>query len=98
MANQLNSDQVSRVASLARLELAPEETEKLKSQLNDILEQFARLQELDTEEVEPTSHSIPMRNVFRDDIAGKSLPREAATQNAPGKRDGNFIVPQIVEV
>lgn len=98
MANQLSSDQVSRVAALARLELTVEETEKLKSQLNDILKQFGRLQKLDTDDIEPTWHSIPMQNVFREDAAGESLPRDSATQNAPGKRDGNFIVPQIVEV
>jgi aspartyl-tRNA(Asn)/glutamyl-tRNA(Gln) amidotransferase subunit C len=97
MANQLTTQDVAQVASLARLELSTDETERLRGQLNDILEQFARLQELDTTDVEPTSHSIPMRNVFRDDVAKPSLPREAATKNAPEKRDGNFIVPQIVD-
>ncbi len=97
MANQLTTQDVAQVASLARLELTTDETERLRGQLNDILEQFARLQELDTTDVEPTSHSIPMRNVFREDIAKPSLPRDAATKNAPEKRDGNFIVPQIVD-
>ena len=97
MANQLTAQNVAQVAALARLELSGDEQERMKSQLNDILEQFSRLQELDTDGVEPTSHSLPMRNVFRDDIARTSLPRDAATRNAPEKRDGNFIVPQIVE-
>ena len=97
MANQLTTQDVAQVASLARLELTTDETERLRGQLNDILEQFARLQELDTTDVEPTSHSIPMRNVFREDIAKPSLPRDAAPKNAPKKRDGNFIVPQIVD-
>lgn len=97
MANQLTTADVAQVASLARLELSTDEQERLKSHLNDILEQFARLQELDTTNVAPTSHSIPMRNVFRDDVARPSLPRDAATKNAPEKRDGNFIVPQIVD-
>ncbi|HEY3333228.1 MAG TPA: Asp-tRNA(Asn)/Glu-tRNA(Gln) amidotransferase subunit GatC [Capsulimonadaceae bacterium] len=97
MANQLTGADVAQVASLARLELSNDEQERLKGQLNDILEQFARLQELDTTNVEPTSHSIPMRNVFREDVARPSLPRDAATKNAPEKRDGNFIVPQIVD-
>jgi aspartyl-tRNA(Asn)/glutamyl-tRNA(Gln) amidotransferase subunit C len=98
MANQLTSEGVARVAALARLELSQEETSRLETQLNDILEQFARLQELDTENVEPTSHSIPLCNVFRKDVVGASLSRDDATSNAPGKRDGNFIVPQVVEV
>ena len=97
MADQLTLEQVSRVAFLARLELNDEEKTRLTHDLNDILGQFERLQELDTENVAPTSHSIPLQNVLREDIARPSLSRDAATQNAPEKRDGNFIVPQIVE-
>ncbi len=97
MAIRLTGDDVAKVADLARLELSSEETTRLTSQLNDILVQFARLQELDTDGVDPTAHSIPMRNVFREDEVRPSLPREAATMNAPERRDGNFIVPQIVE-
>ena len=97
MANKLTAHDVAQVAALARLELSTEEQEKLESHLNDILEQFARLQELDTQGVEPTSRSSSVRNVFRDDAVVASLPRDAATRNAPEKRDGNFIVPQIVD-
>jgi aspartyl-tRNA(Asn)/glutamyl-tRNA(Gln) amidotransferase subunit C len=97
MSNQLSTEDVAKVANLARLELSLDEQERLKSHLNGILDQFARLQELDTTGVELTSHSLPMRNVFREDVAGVSLPREDATRNAPEKRDGNFIVPQIVD-
>lgn len=97
MADQLTLDQVSRVAFLARLELNDQEKTRLTHDLNDILAQFSRLQELDTDNVAPTSHSIPLENVFREDRARPSLPREDATRNAPEKRDGNFIVPQIVE-
>lgn len=97
MAAQLTLEEVSKVAQLARLELTQEEKERLTTELNDIMNQFARLQELDTTDVPPTSHSIPLQNVFRKDEIGVSLPREKATQNAPEKRDGNFIVPQIME-
>jgi len=97
MSNQLTATDVAKVAALARLELSAGEQERMKSQLNDILDQFSRLQELDTETIEPTSHSLPMRNVFREDVSRPSLPRDAATRNAPEKRDGNFIVPQIVD-
>ncbi|MDR3710394.1 MAG: Asp-tRNA(Asn)/Glu-tRNA(Gln) amidotransferase subunit GatC [Capsulimonadaceae bacterium] len=97
MATQLTTQDVAKVAALARLELSADEQERMKYQLNDILDQFLSLQELDTQDVEPTSHSLPMRNVFREDAARPSLPREAATRNAPEKRDGNFIVPQIVD-
>ncbi len=93
----LSPEEVARVAFLARLELTSDETARLTTDLNGILAQFARLQELDTEGVPPTSHSLPLQNVLRDDVARPSLPREAATANAPEKRDGNFIVPQIME-
>ena len=97
MAEQLTMEQVSRVAFLARLELSETETLRLTTELNGILGQFERLQELDTNGIPPTSHSLPLQNVFRDDEIRPSLSREAATANAPEKRDGNFIVPQIME-
>lgn len=97
MASQLTVDEVTRVAKLARLELSQEEKQRLTSDLNNILDQFARLQELDTTDVPATSHSIPLQNVFRDDVPRECLPRDKATGNAPEKRDGNFIVPQIME-
>ena len=97
MAQQLTIEEISRVAFLARLELTDEEKGRLTDQLNDIMVHFARLQELDTENTPPTSHTLPLTNVFRDDSSRPCLPREAATANAPEKRDGNFIVPQIVE-
>lgn len=97
MAEQLTLEQVSRVGFLARLELSDAEKTRLTTDLNGILGQFARLQELNTEGVPPTSHSLPLQNVFREDRVQPSLPREAATANAPEKRDGNFIVPQIME-
>ena len=97
MAKQLTPDEVSRVAFLARLELSEDEKARLTTDLNGILSQFARLQELDTQDVSPTSHSLPLQNVFREDEVRPSLSREAATANAPEKRDGNFIVPQIME-
>ena len=97
MTEHLTLEQVSRVAFLARLELSSTETARLTTELNGILGQFERLQELNTEGVPPTSHSLPLQNVFRNDEIRPSLSRDAATANAPQKRDGNFIVPQIME-
>ena len=68
MAEQLTLEQVSRVAFLARLELSQEEKTRLTTDLNGILGQFERLQELDTEGIAPTSHSLPLQNVFREDV------------------------------
>ena len=97
MAEQLTLDEVTRVAFLARLELSDTEKQRLTTERNGILCQVERLQELDTKGSAPTSHSLPLQNVFRDDEIRPSLPREAVTANAPEKRDGNFIVPQIME-
>ncbi len=97
MADQLTLDEVARVAFLARLEISEDEKMRLTTDLNGILGQFARLQELDTQDVPPTSHSLPLQNVLREDTIRPSLPREQATVNATDKRDGNFIVPQIME-
>ncbi len=97
MPSQLSIEEVGRVAHLARLELTDSEKQRLTGQLNDLLAQFSQLRELDTTGVPPTSHPFLLRNVMRDDVARPSLPRDQATQNAPEKRDGNFIVPQIVE-
>src|SRR5437870_9231129 len=68
---------VDRVARLARLELSDEERQRFARQLGSILEYCATLNELDTEHVEPTSHVLTLTNVFRDDVAGTPLPRDA---------------------
>ncbi|MDO8682180.1 MAG: Asp-tRNA(Asn)/Glu-tRNA(Gln) amidotransferase subunit GatC [Armatimonadota bacterium] len=93
----LSREQVEQVAFLARLELTGEEKDKLTGHLNQILEHFHKLQELDTDDVEPTSHVIPVENVFREDKARPSLPVEEALANAPEQQDNCFAVPRIVE-
>src|SRR5713101_7829405 len=95
---KLTLPQVEHVALLARLDLTPEEKTKLTEELNVILDYFEQLQELDTAGVEPTSHAIPMQNVFRTDEVRPSLPREVILAEAPDAREGYFVVPRIVEV
>lgn len=93
----LTPEQIDHVALLARLELTAEEKSKLTRDLNTILHHFERLQELNTEGVPPTSHPIPMQNVFREDEVRPSLPRDQFLAEAPDARDGFFVVPRIVE-
>jgi aspartyl-tRNA(Asn)/glutamyl-tRNA(Gln) amidotransferase subunit C len=95
---KLTLPEVEHVALLARLELTAQEKTKLTEDLNVILEHFERLQELDTTDVEPTSHAIPMQNVFRADEVRPSLPREVILAEAPDAREGYFVVPRVVEV
>lgn len=88
---------VEHVAELARLELTPEERERFSAQLNEILTYIDKLNELDTTQVEPTSHVIPMANVWRDDEVRPSLDRELVLQNAPDTSHFFFKVPRIIE-
>ena len=94
---KITLEEVEHVARLARLALSEEEKEQMRSQLDRILGYIEKLSQLDTSAVEPTSHVIPMTNVFRDDALVPSLPREEALGNAPDRREGFFQVPRIIE-
>lgn len=82
---------------LGRLKLSEEEAEQYTTQLNDILQFVEKLNELDTENVEPTSHVLPMQNVLREDEVRPSLERDKALANAPEQQDGMFRVPAVFE-
>lgn len=92
----LTREDVRKVALLSRLELTDEEIDTQTGPLNDLLKQFEALQKLDVTGIEPTSHSIPVVNVFREDVEVPSLTRDQVLANAPEARDGCFIVPRIV--
>jgi len=87
----LSRADVEHVAFLARLGLTVEELDRLEGQLNHILEQYAKLSELDTSAILPTAQTIELENILRDDIATPSLHQEAVLANAP-LREGDFIV------
>jgi len=93
----LSHEEVRKVALLARLELTDEELEEQVRHINALLEAFQALQALDVTGIEPTSHSIPLSNVLREDAVRPSLPREAVLRNAPEAREGLFVVPRILE-
>lgn len=95
---KLTKAEVEHVSLLARLELTEEEKLRMTDRLNEIMVHFEKMQELDTEEVIPTSHSIPVLNVFREDEVGTSLTAEEATAAAPEVCDDYFVVPQVVEI
>jgi aspartyl-tRNA(Asn)/glutamyl-tRNA(Gln) amidotransferase subunit C len=89
--------EIEHIASLARLELTAEEKRIFASQMNDILDYVGKLNELDTGQIEPTSHVLSLSNVMRDDERGISLPREEALRNAPSRSEKFFRVPKIIE-
>ncbi|WP_336776379.1 Asp-tRNA(Asn)/Glu-tRNA(Gln) amidotransferase subunit GatC [Paenibacillus sp. MMO-58] len=88
---------VEHVANLARLELSKEEKEQFTGQLNAILKYAEKLDSLDTDNVEPTSHVLPITNVMREDITRESLPIEKVLLNAPDEEDGQIKVPAVLE-
>jgi len=88
---------VQHVAKLARLHLSPEEEAKLTEQMNAILQYAEKLNELDTENVKPTTHVLQVSNVMRDDVVKESLTQEEALLNAPDDEDGHFKVPAVLE-
>ena len=88
---------INQTAELARLHLKPEEREKLTKDLESILAYVDQLKELNTEFVQPTSHVLPIENVFRKDEVKKTKIRDAVLDHAP-KRESNFFkVPKIIE-
>ena len=88
---------VEHVARLARLELAPEEKERMRRELEGILSYIGKLSAVDTDGVEPTSHAVPLTNVMRDDRARPSLPAADMLANAPERSGEFFRVPKIIE-
>ncbi|RJX38573.1 Asp-tRNA(Asn)/Glu-tRNA(Gln) amidotransferase subunit GatC [Paenibacillus pinisoli] len=88
---------VEHVANLARLDLSDAEKAQFTEQLNAILKYAEKLNELDTDGVEPTSHVLPITNVMRDDVQKESLPIEKVLLNAPDEEDGQFKVPAVLE-
>lgn len=93
----VSRDVVEHVATLARLALSDEEIERLRHEMGRILEHADALQEIDTDDIEGTSHVIPMTNVFREDRAGESLAPDEVIANAPDAAEEFFRVPRIVE-
>ena len=89
--------EVEHVARLARLGLSDEEMERMRAQLAAILTYIDKLNQLDTREVKPTSHVIPMTNVLREDVVSPSLSQDQALANAPDRHEVFFRVPRIIE-
>jgi len=97
MGEKLTEAQVRHVAKLARLKCTDDEIKEFTCQLGAILEYVAQLEEVDTENVEPLAHCLPVHNVFRKDEVRPSLSNEEALSNAP-QRDGEFFaVPKVLD-
>ncbi|WP_449621743.1 Asp-tRNA(Asn)/Glu-tRNA(Gln) amidotransferase subunit GatC [Robertmurraya sp. Marseille-Q9965] len=95
--SRISTEEVKHVANLARLAVSEEEVQKFTQQLDKIITFAEQLNELDTENVEPTSHVLDMKNVMREDVPAKGLPREEVLKNAPEHENGQIKVPSIIE-
>ena len=92
----LSRSDVEHVAHLARLGLTADEIGLLQGQLNHILDQYAKLAELDTEAIPPTAQTIELENILRDDVPGPSLPVEWVLRNAAETQADFIVVPPIM--
>ena len=88
---------IDYVGILAKLELSEDEKEQAKKDMGRMLDYIDKLGELDTTGVEPMSHVFPVENVFREDVVTNGDTREELLTNAPGEKDGMFMVPRTFE-
>ena len=95
MAGLSRSD-VEHVAHLARLGMTSAELDRLEGQLNQILERYLKLAELDTDAIAPTAQTIELENILREDVATPSLPAAAVLDNAPVSEGPYVVVPPIL--
>ena len=94
---KIEAEQVSYIAGLARLSLAPDELERMAKDMDRILEWVATLEELDTSEIVPTAHAIELETPVREDEAAPALDPELAVKNAPQSVGTAFSVPKVLE-
>jgi len=93
---RVSEEEVNRIANLSRLKMG-EDISQMQKNLEDVLSHFEKLNELDTSNVKPTAHILPVENVYRKDEVVESMDRDLLTDNAPQREDGCYIVPKIVE-
>ena len=93
----ITTDDVLHVANLARLEFNEDETQHFTEQLARILNYIGKLNELNTDDVLPTSHIHPLHNITKPDVIKASLPREDVLANAPEPEEGYFGVPRVID-
>jgi aspartyl-tRNA(Asn)/glutamyl-tRNA(Gln) amidotransferase subunit C len=89
--------EIEKIAELARLKFSDEELENFAHQMNEILSYMDKLNELDTENIQPLSHPIEQINIFREDTVKSSISTKEALKNAPDKDEKFFKVPKVIQ-
>jgi len=92
----ISREEVAHLARLSRIEMTPDELDHLASEMQLILGAVARVQEVAAADIPPTSHALPMTNVFREDVTKPSLSPQDALSGAPAREEDRFKVPQIL--
>jgi aspartyl-tRNA(Asn)/glutamyl-tRNA(Gln) amidotransferase subunit C len=92
----ISRDEVAHLAKLARLAVTEEELDVFAGQLDQILDSVAKVSEVAGEDVPPTSHAVPLTNVFREDVVRQGLTQQLALAGAPASEEGRFRVPRIL--
>ncbi|MEZ6140386.1 MAG: Asp-tRNA(Asn)/Glu-tRNA(Gln) amidotransferase subunit GatC [Zavarzinella sp.] len=90
-------DDVRKIANLARLELSEQDLAVMAEQLTSILDYVQQLDQLDTSNVEPLAHPLPIANIFREDEPAGSIPVEEALMNSPARTGDFFSVPSVFD-
>ena len=93
----LNREEVQHIATLCRIGMTEEDLERMGEELSHILEQFEVLQQVDTDDLLPTAHSVALENVLRADEIQSSLDRDHVLSNAPNRQDALFRVMTVLE-
>ena len=93
----LTSDQVRRIAGLARLAVDDETIESTRTRLNDMLGLFTQMQAVDTQGIEPMLHPQDFATRLRDDVASEPDQRDAFQRIAPQTEAGLYLVPKVIE-
>jgi len=96
VSDRISAADVAKVARLARLDVTPDEIERMTVQLDGMLEHFADIDALDLEAVEPMTQPYPLVNVLRPDVVQPGLDREEVLAAAPAAEEGRFRVPPII--
>lgn len=94
---QMSKDQLKHVAQLARIAVTEEEAALYAEKISGVLAYCEILNEVNTDDVEPTTHVVNISNVLREDVVKESLKQEDALKNAPEQLDGQVKVPSIME-
>ena len=93
----ISREEVAHLARLSRLAVTEEELDQFAGQLDVILQSVARVGEVAADDIPPTSHSVPLTNVYRDDVVTPCLTQDEALSGAPDAAEGRFRVPRILD-